>query len=55
MGLLKMYIEIGFKEVSVLKNLFPMTYFKEHVKIVKMCMVKFNVKVLNRSEMMRFS
>ena len=26
----------------------PMTFFKEHVKIVEIYMVKFNVSILNR-------
>ena len=43
-----MFIEIGFKEVLVLKYLFPIRYvFKEHVEIVKIYMVNFNVKILN--------
>ena len=43
----KIFIEI------ILRNL--MTYvFKEHVKIVKIYMVKFNVSILNRLKIMGF-
>ena len=44
----EIFIEIGFKNVHVLKNLFPVTYiFKGHAKIVKICMVKFSVTISN--------
>ena len=41
--------------MSIFKKI-PMTHtFKGHVKIVKIYMVKFNVTVLNRPKIMRFS
>ena len=50
----KMFIEIGFKEVSPF--LFSVTYiFKGHAKIDKIYTVKFNVTVLNRSRLIKFS
>ena len=40
-----MFIEIGFKEVGALQNLFPMTdIFRDPAKNVEVYMVKFNIK-----------
>ena len=45
----EMFSEVGFKEVWVLKNPFPITNVsKGHAKIFKTCMGKFNVTTLNK-------
>ena len=50
----EMFIEIIFKEVRVLKNLFPMTCnFEGHTEIVEIYMMIFSV--INGPKIMRFS
>ena len=45
----EMFIEIGFKEVLVLENLFPMTNIsKGYATIFKIYMKRFNVTILNK-------
>ena len=51
----KMFTEIEFKKVSFKKICFPNTLiFKEHDQIVKIYMVKFDIRILDKPKTWRF-
>ena len=51
----KCSLKVRFKKAEVVKKVFLMMYnFKEHVKIVKIYMVNFNVTIFNRLKLMGF-
>ena len=46
---------MSFEKVWVVKNLFSDDVsFKEYVKVAKICLVNFDVKIFNRLKIMRF-
>ena len=50
-----MFTEIEFKKVSFKKICFPNTLiFKEHDQIVKIYMVKFDIRILDKPKTWRF-